>query len=66
MGSAVTVEGLTQGQMLVGKGKAVTVFYTAEAILPLKPAQFVQPAQQSRLTSVQPTQPPQPVRGAGQ
>lgn len=39
MGSAVTVEGLTQGQMPVGKGKAVTVFYTAEAILPLQPGQ---------------------------
>src|SRR5260370_29600112 len=34
MGSYVTVEGLTQGQMPIGKGKAVTIFYTADVILP--------------------------------
>ncbi len=61
-GSYVTVEGLTLGMMPIGKGKAVTTFYTAEAILPLKPAQFVQPVQPQRMASPQ----PQPVRAAGQ
>jgi hypothetical protein len=62
MGSYVTVEGLTQGQMPIGKGKAVTLFYTAAAILPLKAAQFAQPVQPQRMASPQ----PQPVRAAGQ
>jgi hypothetical protein len=52
-GSKVTVEGLIQGQMPLGKGKAVTLFYTADAILPLKAAQIEQPGQQSRMPSVQ-------------
>jgi len=57
MGSYVSVEGLTQGQMPIGKGKAVTVFYTAEAIRPLQPAQFAQPGQATRVASAQPQQP---------
>ncbi len=61
MGSYVIVEGLTQGQMPIGKGKAVTVFYTAEAIRPLQPAQFAQPGQATRVSS---GQPPQPARAA--
>src|SRR6266567_2694766 len=47
MGSYVTVERLTQGQMPIGKGKAVTLFYTAEAIRPLQSAQFAQPTRVS-------------------
>ena len=66
MGSAVTVEGLTQGSMPIGKGKAVTVFYTADAIRPLQPAQFVQPGQPQRMAAPQPQQQPQPVRVANQ
>jgi hypothetical protein len=66
VGSYVTVEGLTLGMMPIGKGKAVTVFYTADAILPLKPAQVVQPAQPQRMASPQPQPQPQPVRAAGQ
>jgi hypothetical protein len=62
MGSYVTVERLIEGRMPIGKGKAVTVFYTAEAIIPLKPVQVVQPAQPQRMASPQ----PQPVRVAGQ
>ncbi len=54
MGSYVTVEGLTQGQMPIGKGKAVTLFYTAEAIRPVQSAQFAQP---TRVSSSQPLQP---------
>ncbi len=57
MGSYVTVEGLTLGMMSLGKGKAVTVFYTAEAIRPLQPAQVVQPGQATRVASGQPLQP---------
>lgn len=64
--SKVTVQGLTLGMMPIGKGRAVTVFYTAEAILPLKPAQFAQPAQPQRMASPQPQPQPQPVRAAGQ
>jgi len=56
-GSYVTVEGLTQGQMPIGKGKAVTIFYTADAIIPLKAAQFAQPAQPPRMASAQSQQP---------
>ena len=55
--SDVTIVGLTQGQMPVGKGKAVTVFYTAEAIRPLQPTQFAQPGQATRVVSGQPQQP---------
>jgi hypothetical protein len=62
MGSYVTVERLIEGRMPIGKGKAVTVFYTAEAIIPLKAAQFAQPVQPQRMASPQ----PQPVRAAGQ
>jgi hypothetical protein len=58
--------GLTLGMMPLGKGKAVTVFYTAEAILPLKPAQFVQPAQPQRMASPQPQPQPVATRAAGQ
>ncbi len=65
-GSYVTVEGLTLGMMPIGKGKAVTVFYAADAILPLKPEQVVQPAQPQRMASPQPQPQPQPVRTAGQ
>ena len=54
MGSYVTVVGLTQGQMPIGKGKAVTLFYTAEAIRPVQSAQFAQP---TRVSSSQPLQP---------
>ena len=61
-GKYVTVVGLTLGMMPIGKGKAVTVFYTAEAIIPLKAAQFAQPVQPQRMASPQ----PQPVRAAGQ
>jgi hypothetical protein len=61
-GSYVTVVGLTLGMMPIGKGKAVTVFYTAEAIIPLKAAQFAQPVQPQRMASPQPQQ----VRAAGQ
>jgi hypothetical protein len=57
MGSYVTVEGLTLGMMPIGKGKACTVFYTAEAIRPLQPAQFAQPGQATRVVSGQPQQP---------
>jgi hypothetical protein len=56
-GSDVTVVGLTQGQMPIGKGKAVTLFYKAEAIRPLQPAQFTQPGQASRVVPSQPLQP---------
>ena len=63
MGSYVTVVGLTQGQMPIGKGKAVTLFYTAEAIRPLQPAQFTQPGQATRIASSQPLQPARPVSG---
>ena len=66
MGSYVTVEGLTQGSMPIGKGKAVTIFYTAEAILPLKAAQFVQPVQPQRVASPQPQPQPVATRAAGQ
>jgi hypothetical protein len=55
-GSYVTIEGLIQGQMSIGKGKAVTVFYTAEAIRPLQPAQFTQPGQATRIAPAQPLQ----------
>src|SRR6266436_4784719 len=34
-GSEVKIEGLTLGMLPIGKGKAVTTFYTADAILPL-------------------------------
>src|SRR5947207_7139541 len=54
MGSYVTVEGLTLGMMPIGKGKAVTIFYSADAILPLKAAQLVQPGQQPRTVTAQP------------
>jgi hypothetical protein len=57
MGSYVTVERLTQGQMPIGKGKAVTIFYTADAIRPVQPAQFAQPGQPPRTSSAQPQQP---------
>ena len=66
MGSYVAVEGLTLGMMPLGKGKAVTTFFTADAIVPLRPAQFVQPAQPQRMASPQPQPQPQPVRAAGQ
>ena len=59
MGSYVTAEGLTLGMMQIGKGKAVTIFYTAEAIRPLQPAQFAQPGQATRVV---PAQSPQPAR----
>ncbi len=59
-GSYVTVEGLTLGMMPIGKGKAVTIFYTADAILPLRTAQAAQPIQQQRMASAQ----PQPARAA--
>jgi len=55
--SDVTIVGLTLGMMPLGKGKAVTVFYTADAIIPLKPAQFAQPGQPPRVSSAQPQQP---------
>ena len=63
MGSYVTIEGLTQGQMRIGKGKAVAVFYSAEAIRPLQPAQFTQPGQATRIAPAQPLQPARPVSG---
>ncbi len=62
--SDVTVVGLTLGMMPLGKGKACTTFYTADAILPLKAAQFAQPVQPQRMAAPQPPQPPQPVRPA--
>jgi len=55
--SDVSVVGLTLGMMPLGKGKAVTIFYTAEAIIPLKAAQFAQPGQPPRVASAQPQQP---------
>src|SRR6266571_4764394 len=57
-GSDVNIVGLTEGKMPIGKGKAVTVFYSAEAVRPLQSAQPVQPP---RLSS---TQSPQPARVA--
>jgi hypothetical protein len=48
--SDVTIVGLTLGMMPVGKGKAVTVFYTAEAIRPL---QRMQPSQPVRIAAAQ-------------
>jgi hypothetical protein len=59
--SDVSVVGLTLGMMPIGKGKAVTVFYTADAILPLRTAQAAQPVQQQRMATAQP---PQPARAA--
>jgi hypothetical protein len=55
--SDVSVVGLTLGMMPLGKGKAVTIFYTAEAIRPLQPAQIAQPGQATRVVSGQPPQP---------
>ncbi len=65
-GSEVKIEGLIQGQMPIGKGKARTIFYAADAILPLKPAQFVQPVQPQRMASPQPQPQPVTTRAAGQ
>jgi hypothetical protein len=48
--SDVTIVGLTLGMMPIGKGKAVTVFYTAEAIRPL---QRMQPSQPVRVAAAQ-------------
>ena|SRR2546430_3559709 len=48
--SDVTIVGLTLGMMPVGKGKAVTVFYTAQAIRPL---QRMQPSQPARIAAAQ-------------
>jgi hypothetical protein len=64
-GKYVTVEGLTLGMMPLGKGKAVTIFYTAEAIHPLQSALSAQPGQPPRQSSAQPQQPArEPARGA--
>jgi ABC-type lipoprotein release transport system permease subunit len=56
-GSEVTIEGLIEGRMLIGKGKAVTTFLTADAIIPLKAAQLAQPVQPPRVAPAQPQQP---------
>ena len=55
-GSEVEIERLIEGRMPFGKGKAVTIFYTADAIRPLKSAQFAQPVQPARAASSQPQQ----------
>jgi hypothetical protein len=54
----VTVEGFTLGLMPQGKN-TYSVFFMAEAIRPLQPAQFTQPGPATRVV---PGQPPQPVR----
>ncbi len=62
-GSEVMVVGLTLGMMPLGKGKACTTFYTADAIRPLQAAQFAQPVQPQRMAAPQPQQPVRPVSG---
>jgi hypothetical protein len=56
-GKYVTPVGLTLGMMPIGKGKAVTIFYTADDIIPLKDEQPAQPGQATRITPAQPLQP---------
>jgi ABC-type lipoprotein release transport system permease subunit len=62
-GSEVNIERLIEGRMPFGKGKAVTTFFTADAIIPLKAAQFAQPGQSTRVASVQPQQPARAASG---
>jgi hypothetical protein len=62
MGSYVTIERLTEGRMPIGKGRAVTIFYAADAIR-LQSTQSAQPGQPSRMASAQPQQPARAASG---
>jgi hypothetical protein len=56
-GTPVVIRGLELGFMPKGNGGGLSVFYSAEAIVPRQTAQFAQPGQPPRVAPAQPQQP---------